>query len=121
MTDSRTNNKYINALNEVNKLDKEPVGFSDIITTVPSTNIPIRQNNTIIQLIINLAEKVDQLEEQITEINQLLHSTRSFLPSELLVKNLENLSLGTNRFIRKTKINPFHNSKWNFLEEKEKK
>ena len=86
MTDSRTNNKYINALNEVNKLDKEPVGFSDIITTVPSTNIPIRQNNTIIQLIINLAEKVDQLEEQITEINQLLHSTRSSLPSEL-VKN----------------------------------
>ena len=48
-------NKYIKALEEVGKLDKEPVGLTDFTTSVVSTNIPIRQNNLIIQLILILA------------------------------------------------------------------
>ena len=118
MTDSRTSSKYIKALEEVRKLDKEPVGFSDITTSVQSNNIPIRQNNIIIQLIINLAEKLDQIEEQVKEINQFVHNSPANLPPAL-VKKLDNLTLGSN--IRRTRINPFDNSKWNSLKEKEKK
>ena len=95
MTDSRTSSKYIKALEEVRKLDKEPVGFSDITTSVQSNNIPIRQNNIIIQLIINLAEKLDQIEEQVAEINQFVHNSSANLPPAL-VKKLDNLTLENN-------------------------
>ena len=120
MTYSKINNKYIKVLEEVGQLDKEPVGLTEFTTSVVSSNIPIRQNNLIIQLILNLAKKVDQLEEQITEINQVVHNTTSKLPKDLVDK-LENLTLGNNPHRRKSRINPFDNSKWNSLEEKEKK
>ena len=81
MTDSRSSSKYIKALEEIRKLDKEPVGFSDITTTIQSNNIPIRQNNIIIQLIIiDLAKKLDEIEEQVVEINQFVHNSQTSLP-----------------------------------------
>ena len=63
MTDSRSSSKYIKAIEEIRKLDKEPVGFSDFTTSIPSNSIPIRQNNIIIQLIIDLADKLDVIED----------------------------------------------------------
>ena len=120
MTDSRTSSKYIKALEEIRKLDKEPVGFSDFTTSIPSNSIPIRQNNIIIQLIIDLAERLDQIEEQVIEINQFVHNNPANLPPAL-VKKLDNLTIENNNHIRRTRINPFDCSKWNSLKEKEKK
>ena len=119
MTDSRTSRKYIQVLKEISKLDKEPVGLTDFSTQVSSSNIPIRQNNLIIQLVLSLAEKLDQVEEQIAEINQVLHNASSSLLPSLLDK-LENLALSANNN-RKPKLNPFDNRKWNSLGKKEKK
>ena len=99
MIDSRTSRKYIQTLKQISKLDKEPVGLTDFSTQVASSNIPIRQNNLIIQLVLSLAEKLDQVEEQIAEINQVLHNASSSLPPSLLEK-LENLTLSTNNHIR---------------------
>ena len=65
MTDSRTSRKYIQTLKEISKLDKEPLGLTDFTTQVAGSTIPIRQNNLIIQLVLSLAEKLDQIEEQI--------------------------------------------------------
>lgn len=122
MTDSRSSSKYIKALEEVRKLDKEPVGFSDFTTSIPSNSIPIRQNNIIIQLIIDLAEKLDQIEEQVAEINQFIHNSQNNLPPAL-VKKLDSLAIANNNnnFIKRVRINPFDTSKWNSLKEKEKK
>lgn len=49
-----------------------------------------------------------------------MHNTSSTLP-KWLNNILENLTLGNNQHIRKSKINQFDNSKWNSLGEKEKK
>jgi hypothetical protein len=103
-------------------LDKEPVGFSDFTTSIPSNSIPIRQNNIIIQLIIDLAEKLDQIEEQVAEINQFIHNSQNNLPPAL-VKKLDSLAIANNNnnYIKRVRINPFDTSKWNSLKEKEKK
>lgn len=58
MLDSRINNKYIKALQSIGNLDKEPVRLTKYTTSIASSNIPIRQNNIIIQLILNLVEEV---------------------------------------------------------------
>ena len=118
MTDSRTSRKYIQALKEISKLDKEPVGLTDFSTQVSSSNIPIRKNNLIIQLVLSLAKKLDQVEEQIAEINQVLHNASSSLPPSLLDK-LENLTLSANNN-RRPKLNPFDNRKWNSLEKRKR-
>ena len=76
-------------MKEISKLDKEPVGLTYFSTQVASSNIPIRQNNLIIQLVLSLAEKLERVEEQIAEINQVLHKAYPSLPPSLLEK-LEN-------------------------------
>ena len=55
MTDSRTSRKYIQALKEISKLDKEPVGQTNFSAPIASGNIHIRQNNLIMQLVLSLA------------------------------------------------------------------
>ena len=64
-----------------------------------------------------MAEKLDQVEEQIAEINQVLHNASPSLPPSLLDK-LENLTLSANNNIRRPKLNSFDNRKWNSLEKK---
>ena len=64
MTYSKIINKYIKALEEVGKLDNEQVGLTEFTTSIVSSNIPIRQNNLIIQLILILTENVDQTNKQ---------------------------------------------------------
>ena len=65
MTDYRTSRKYIQALKEISKLDKEPVGLTDFSTRVASSNTPIRQNNLIIQLVLVLLRNLIKLKNKL--------------------------------------------------------
>jgi len=50
---------YSRALKETTKYLNPPVGFSDYETPKEDSNIIIRQNNTILQLLIQIIEKLE--------------------------------------------------------------
>jgi len=51
--------EYSQALNEATKYLSPPVGFSNYETPKEDYNIIIRQNNTILQLLIQIKEKLE--------------------------------------------------------------
>ena len=51
--------EYSQALNEATKYLSPPVGFSNYGTPKEDSNIIIRQNNTILQLLIQIKEKLE--------------------------------------------------------------
>lgn len=51
--------EYNQALNEVAKYLTPPIGFSDHDSPKEDSKIIIRQNNTIIQLLVRILEKLD--------------------------------------------------------------
>jgi hypothetical protein len=55
-------NEYNQALNEVAKYLSSPVGFSDHDSPKEDSKIIIRQNNTILQLLIQVLEKLNSVE-----------------------------------------------------------
>jgi hypothetical protein len=55
-------NVYSQALNEVAKYLSPPVGFSDHDSPKEDSKILIRQNNTILQLLVQVLEKLNSVE-----------------------------------------------------------
>ena len=55
--------EYNQALNEATKYLSPPVGFSNYETPKEDYNIIIRQNNTILQLLIQIIEKLEVCQE----------------------------------------------------------
>ena len=53
--------EYSQALNEVSKYFSPPVGFSDHDSPKEDSKIIIRQNNTILQLLIQVLEKLNSV------------------------------------------------------------
>lgn len=60
-----------------------------------SVSASIKQNNTLIQLVVALSEKVDKLEEKIQKLSTTIKATAEPLPADLITK-LENLSIQKN-------------------------
>ena len=56
-------NKYSQALKETTKYLNPPVGFSNYETPKEDSNIIIRQNNTILQLLIQIIKKLEVCQE----------------------------------------------------------
>lgn len=72
--------KYNQALKETKRYLPQPIGFSDYESPKEDSKVIIRQNNTILQLLVQILDKIDNKEsgkEIVLATSGLIISTRS--------------------------------------------
>jgi hypothetical protein len=92
---------YIEALKATESIEEPSVGFVKPTESIKGTTTIIKQNNTIIQLLVKISEGVEDCKESIQNIRKVVAEqasagTKSDITStiEELQKNLNKLSLG---------------------------
>lgn len=96
MTSSRENLFYLRALKATEEIEEPAIGLSQSTGKATgfseSNKILIRQNNTIIELLVQLSNQVSQLEARVRSLEAGKQAENPITPD--LVQKLEKLTIG---------------------------